>query len=250
MIRNSTITNIAVGTVVCVACTSTLAQVTVQSSWLFSTDNGTSWLPGLISVPDSQPSVLIRMQVTVFENGTQVPFGGRWRFTDAMFEAYSTTSTSNGDTASSILQHSVALLPETSLSGGNNAARRVGNVLAIDRRDDTTPLGTFPGVFVTNRGSGFNGPLDANPLALLQFRLALDGSLGDRNFSSAFLPFTATGGATAGIGQVLVRDTQQSTFTVQPVTVTQIPATLTVIPTPTTLALFTITSLFTTRRRR
>jgi hypothetical protein len=239
--------SLAVG-VVCT--TRVVAQIAAHASYAFSTDNGTTWQAHALTVPQSQPSVLIRMNMTVLDGGVSAPTNGLLYFSEALFESYVTTATPSGDSLSDIAVLRSPAVGGPPLVSGPYAGRRVGNVLAVDRINDVTPLGSSPGVFISNVATPFgSGPFRQNPLTVLQYRLQLDGSGGDRVCSSAFLPYS-TFFSTASANEVSVTDGRSGTNQFVVVPVTQTPATLTVIPAPGSAVIVAGTALFVMRRNR
>jgi hypothetical protein len=224
------------------------AQTTAQATWQLSLDNGATWQVGSVVAPQSQGAVLVRMSVTVLD-GSQATSGTSVHFSAANLESYVTTTAQTVDTMSSPLAHQVSSPGNPFLRPGPFAGRRVGNILALDRRNDSTPLGNAPAVFVLNEGTSSEGSRTFNPLTLLQYQLNLDGTLGDRSFSSLFLPIV-TPAASIGQHQVGVFDYRSGALVARVVDVTQTPATLTVIPAPGSAVVMVGAAVLAARRRR
>jgi hypothetical protein len=225
-----------------------LAQAGNFARWEVSLDNGNSWQQGAVSAPQSQASVLVRMRWQHLTNGSVTPQEQYTNIFDAAsFEAYSTTAMPTTDTASNLLQMALVQTGVTQLrSTPLITSRRVGSVLAIDRTSDNAPLGGNLGVFVNNYNNGIFNATTRQDIPLLQYTLNLDGSSGDRVLSGLFIPFNTGHSFTLGFDQISVANRVEFIAA----DITHLPTTLTIIPTPTTLAIFTITSLFATRRRR
>ncbi len=229
--------------------TRTTAQLSANASFHFSGDNGTTWQANSISVPATQSSILVRMSVTVLDGVQELP-GTDTHFSAANLESYVTTSSPTGDTIASPLVHQVSSPGQPALQpAGFAAGRRVGNILALDRRNDTTPLGSNPAIVVLNEFTSSNGPFRFNPLTVLQYQLNLDGSMGQRSFSSTFLPIV-TPAVSVGANQVGVYDYRNTSLVVRAVDVAQVPATLTIIPAPGSILLTASAGLLMLRRRR
>jgi hypothetical protein len=244
----SSLTPLALVTFCLVFPSTTAAQLSAHAAFTFSTDNGATWQPDSLTVPASQTSVLVRLNVTILD-GTQALPGRSVHFSSANLESYVTTAVATGDTMLNPLVHEVSSPGNPFLRPGPFAGRRVGNILALDRRNDTTPLGNNPAVFVVNEPTGFEGPRTFNPLTMLQYELSLDGTVGERSLSSVFLPIF-TPAISVGSNQVGVFDYRGTSLVVRAVEITQTPATLVVVPAPSSAAVLASIALFTSRRRR
>jgi hypothetical protein len=224
------------------------AQTTAGITWQLSLDNGTTWQNGEVIAPQSQSSVLVRAQVTIFDNGVPFLDSSRARFAQARAEAYVRSPVPRTDTVEGlvILQPGVP----ANLFNSTFSLSQHGDLFKIDAFGDTQAPGMFLGHRIDNIVTPVGStPNRTNPLNILRYQLNLDGTTGDRTFDGGFLAFTSSSSVSAGIDQVLVYPSSGS-LTTSAANITQTPATLTIIPTPTTLALFTISSLFATRRRR
>ena len=225
-----------------------LAQTTANVTWQLSLDNGTTWQSGNLVAPQAQASVLVQAQVTVFDNGVPFLSQARERFAEAAMEAYVRSPLLRSDFVSSV-QTLQSGLPARLLNAPF-ATSQHGDIFKIDNVGDTSSPGQ--GTFLSTRNivnATGSTTVRTNPLVILQYRLQLDGLEGDRTFDGGFLAFTGFTRGVAGTNQLLAYPATGG-LTTSPIDVTQVPATLTVIPTPTTLTLFTIGSLFATRRRR
>jgi hypothetical protein len=236
------------GFAVATIASSAIAQTGSVARWEVSLDHGATWQNGSVSAPQSQASVVVRMRWQNLLNGTITPAEQWTSYLDAAtFEAYSTTSVANGDTATDFRRMGLVPpgIPQLGLTSVVTS-RRVGNVLAIDRAADFAPLGGNFGVFVQNYTGGVVvSSLDQN-IALLQYTLHLDGTAGDRFLSGLFIPFNTNRGFDLGLNQVSL-GSETSFFAAD---ITHLPTTLTIIPTPATLPLLAAGSLLVIRRRR
>jgi hypothetical protein len=225
-----------------------LAQTTAQVAWQLSLDNGTTWQSGNLVAPQSQASVLVQAQVTVFDNGVPFLSQARERFAEAAMEAYVRSPLLRSDSVTSV-QTLQSGLPAR-LFNAPFATSQHGDIFKIDNVGDTSSPGQ--GTFLSTRNivnATGSTTVRTNPLVILQYRLQLDGLEGDRTFDGGFLAFTGVTRGVAGANQLLAYPATGA-LTTSPINVTQTPTTLTIIHTPTTLAIFTISSLFATRRRR
>jgi hypothetical protein len=216
------------------------AQVgTAFFEWQVSTDNGTTWTSGETTVPQTQQSVRIRAW-----SGWSADAG--YGFSAARFDAI-VSGAGVSDTIESFA------IPR-SLANASNLAflqvQRFGNVIKIDDRRDTLAPGL--GTRGVNVGQGredtFDPPfLRDNPVAVFEYVLRLDASLGTRTISESFLAPNRPGGNTTDrvlqirVGLLFVDNLPL---------VTRRGASITVIPAPGVLGLTSFALVYNSRRRR
>ena len=231
-----------------------LAQRMVDCHWQLSLDNGTTWQTGSIVAPQSQASVWVRAVTTLRESGVAVPSGSVPNLTYALMEGWSTTAAPNADVVTGVSRITpavpVAVLPSPRpLSLQSAVSRRVDNVLFVDRITDTLPPGQGLGIAIDNFPGG-QGQVHgiANPLPIFLMSIGLDGTVGDRVLSGAFVSGSRFS-IPVPAGHVLAGNPgAPSTWTAAPVT--QFPVTLTIVPSPGGAAVVVGGVMLALRRRR
>jgi hypothetical protein len=231
--------------------TAAFGQATALATWQVSLDNGVTWQSSNAIAPPSQASVLVRAQVTVFDNGVPFLTQTRARFAQAAMEAYVESDVVRLDQVAGVrtLQPGLpAFLGSTPFSTSQH-----GLTLKVDAVGDVTPPGQAQFLFTRNIITPVGSvPSPANPLTILQYQIALDGSLGDRTIRGGFFGFTGfitDPALNVGAGQIAVYPAAGA-LTAFATDITQVPVTLTVIPGPGVIALFACASIFTLRTRR
>lgn len=232
----------------------TFAQTTVDCQWQVSLDSGATWQTGNVVAPQSQTSVWVRAVTTVRVNGVPVPSGSAPNVTFAFMEGWSTTAAPNADVVTGVSRITPAIptaflpppIPPSSLAA---VSRRAGNVLFVDLVSDTSPPGQGFGIPIDNFPGG-QGQVHgmANPLPIFLMSIGLDGTVGDRMFSGAFVSGSRFS-IPVPAGHVLTGNPgATSTWTAAPVT--QFPVTLTIVPSPGGAAVVVGGVVVALRRRR
>lgn len=170
--------------IVGVAAGAAQAQVgTGTWTWEVSADGGESWASGLVVVPLEQEEIRVRA-VAAWSTDA-----GTWGFAGAFFDFVWETP-GDGDAVTFMRR-----IPPFNTFGQTLAATRFGSIIKIDDSRDTLPPGVGDrGVGAGQLAPAFGNPDTSNPVALVEFRFALDGTPGDREISSLFI--APTGGNT------------------------------------------------------
>lgn len=184
------------GAVVVTLVSSASAQLgTATLQWQLSADQGQTWHAGLLEVPRSQTSVLVR-SIAQWDQDAGIMFSGVrmdmvWR----------------SDASGGLSDELVDLTYNPRLVGTLNpiGASRFGHDVKIDDLRDTLPpgLGTR-GVPVNQPPINFGVPVDlSNPISLFTYRVVLDGTEGDRTATAYFIaPLTPPGNTSDRLMQI------------------------------------------------
>lgn len=220
------------------ACSAVWAQVgTGTWTWEVSADGGKTWAGGLVEVPLEQQEVRVRAVAAWSADA------GGW-FAAGKPDATWTSigSAGLGDTVSHIERYR-----PFGASAQNLTATRFGSVIKVDDARDTLPPGEGSlSVWASQLPPGFGMASTANPAALFEFRIALDGTPGDREASGIFLAVSSGGNTTDRLFAVYTTSSGLTNF---PLT-TMHNATVRVVPAPASPALLGAAVLLATRRRR
>jgi hypothetical protein len=219
------------------------AQIgTAFFEWQVSTDAGSTWQSGAIDVPQTQSSVRVRA-VAGWSADAGYGFGGA--VYDALIDGI-------GGAGQSDRAENFFMAPSFAVFSNVQTlnTQRFGNILKIDdRRDTFSPgVGTRGVTSVQANEQDFSVRFDySNPISIFEFTLALDGSLGTRAISEAFLAPNRQG-ANNTDRMLLIRNGLNSDNL--PL-VTRRGASITVIPAPSAmLAALTFSGLSLAQRRR
>lgn len=227
----------------------TFAQgIAASSYWEFSLD-GTNWTRDALTVAQSTSSVRVRMMGAW--TGTTSPTA---RLTTAGFDAVVTSPTTlSTDSVSAVaLQANTLDLAEPSVTPGAGlryvpsfGGQRFGNLLKVDWLTDLALPGQGSLTMVATNSPGAVYPSSSslrldNPIALLDFVLALDGTLGVRETTAII----HRPGFPAGTDAFQITD-----GSIMWVPVTQTPGSLMVIPAPGVVAMATAGLVVWSRRR-
>jgi hypothetical protein len=200
--------------------------------WELSGDNGSTWVSNL-EVPQTHQDVLLRAIVSWSADS------GRW-FASSFFDV-TWTSTGVGGLSDAMSNWSVPSNPPVLINAAPTPYR-FNNVLKLDAANDTSPPGAGPRWLIPQQPAPAMGLVtDQNPLVILQFTMALDGSAGERLASSVF--------ADRGPNRFLTIYTTELGIGNRP-TVSFSSARLIVVPTPASLALLAVAGVLHNRRRR
>ena len=216
-------------------CRSASAQVVYGGEghwwWEASTDGGVSYSAGLVEVPQTQGSVLVRGRF-------EFPAGQRHYFGLAGLDA-AVFNAAPGDSITN------ATGGEAMISG---VVHRLPGILKIDAIDDTLPPGQGPGWTGLRQDPPWTLPVPSysNPITLVEYSLTLDPTPGNRLIGGIFVYFDVDGHSTAA--------TIYSTYftdrdTVYRVSFTQDPLTVRVVPAPGVMALAGAGVALASRRR-
>jgi hypothetical protein len=157
--------------------------------WEASLDDGATWQRGSIDVPREQASLQIRGVAEWFGQA----IGGRFALAGFDGTWTSPTSAGRGDTADSFvhIDYSMTEYPIGGPPVEQISGQRQGDTLKIDDSRDTFAPGLGPRSIAYFQDFNFGIPNTANPMALFQFRLTLDGSVGERTMDAAFRASTS-----------------------------------------------------------
>ncbi len=146
--------------------------------WEISADAGQTWSTGLIEVPPTQSSVMIRARCW-FTQPPQTYFGA------AHVDAF-VIGAGAGDSVSGIGRGDLQPNPAQSL-----AATRFDDLIKIDDSRDLEPPGTGPHWAILNQyhPSAATEVSFANPIRTMQYVLHLDGIAGERRVDAVFRVF-------------------------------------------------------------
>jgi hypothetical protein len=217
-----------------------VAQVAFSNHWEVSSDDGATWQNGNLHVPHSTPSVLARYIVS-WDQSTVPPPGGHW-YPDAIFDP-TITGASPGDSVSEMMMHLSGFWVVATAAGPLTVQDMGGGLLKIDNPIDTQAPGQGPSGARPRQGWGIGeAQSSANPIRVFQFRLTLDGSLGTREFASAFATNPATNGP-------WLRMWTSTTVRANAGSLVNTGASVTVIPTPAWWTLGACTIVAARRRR-
>lgn len=228
-----------------------LAQTTAQAHWQISTDNGSTWRTGHVTVPQTQASVLVQAVVTVYDQGVPFLSQTRARFAQAAIEGYIQSDTVRSDQVSTVRLLRTGL--PASLQTTAFSVSQHGLVLKLDAFNDFSPPGQSAALSARNTVTPIGSiPSTVNPIPILQYRLSLDGSAGDRVFTGGFLAFTGfitdpTLSVAAGQIAVYPPSGPEAAFAADMV---QSSATLTVVPSPGCACMLAALGALAARRRR
>lgn len=164
----------------------------VRLDWQVSADNGGTWGVGLVEVPETQASVLVRLQASWTPTGTDTYFSGT--SFDALIRTPGRTS---GD---SIDMYNFGIFPVWTRSVNTQGFRfdYFGDVLKVDDVRDSSPPGVGSRwVTPTQLPPQYGTDHRENPTILFSYRLALDGVPGPREISGLFRVSSQTGHTTA-----------------------------------------------------
>jgi hypothetical protein len=226
-------------------------SATAIATWQLSADNGATWNSNALTLPQTQTSVLARCLVTVNPQGFSG--SGPVHFAQAFFETHWRSNGNAGlnDSVSNV-QVIRPAIPQATLRSTPSFTSRFGSILKTAGGTTSSPPGSGTPLNALNWFDGLANPRPtSDPIPVFQYTISLDGTIGDRTISGLWRGASLSLVDTAPAGSILVGqylNVEPDILIAAPIT--DIPATLTIIPTPTTLALFTITSLFATRRRR
>lgn len=216
-------------------CASASAQVgTGTWTWEVSADGGESWASGLVVVPQDQQEVRIR-GVAAWSTDA-----GTWGFAGTRFDFVWETP-GDGDAVTLMRR-----IPPFNGFGQTLAATRFGSIIKIDDSRDTLPPGEGDrGVAPGQLAPAFGNPDTSNPIAVVEFRFALDGTPGDREVTSLFM--APTGGNT--VDRVYrVYTTREGMQNIPLVSIHN--ATVRVVPSPAAACTLLATALLARRRTR
>ena len=219
-------------------CASAWAQIgTGTWTWEVSADGGATWATGLVEVPPEQQEVRVRA-VAAWTSDAGGWFG--LARVDALW-----ASIDNAGLADSVT--SIERYRPFTFSAQTLVATRFGHVIKIDDIRDTLPPGEGDRTILPGQGiPQWGGSTTANPAALFEFRIALDGSPGDRLASGAFRPPNSNGNS---IDRIFTVYADNNGLTNLPL-VTVSNATVRVVPSPGGAAFAIGAALWAARRRR
>ena len=213
-----------------------IAQVPATAIWQTSLDSGATWQGGYVVVSPSQ-TVDVRL-VVGWDPGD---YSDPTCFFDARFDGV-VSGAGVDDSVSNIMfvQRSLFRPPTYPVS-----VQRQGSLLKIDGEGDLAPPGVGPSALNPNQNPYGVGQIPdfSNPLPILSYRLALDGSPGTRTISGAFNTYPNTANPWLRIWFA-----DQVYPFAEPLT--QIPASVEVIPAPTGIVPFVVALTLAMRRRR
>ena len=217
-------------------CASAWAQIgTGTWKWEVSADGGATWGSGLVEVPPDQQDVRVRAVAAWSADA------GGW-YARAHFDIVWDSRAGDADLVTYIERYR----PFEGFAQ-NLEWRRFGAVIKIDDRRDTLPPGEGEfGVYSAQLPPGFGIPSTANPAALMEFRIALDVTPGDRVVSSIFLPVLPHGNTTDRVFAVYTTREGLTNFPL----ITIHNATVRVVPSPGGACTLLATALLTRRRTR
>lgn len=210
-----------------------------QWAWEGSIDGGLTWQRDAIVVAETNRDVLVRAFVTFDQPRRAMYFG------NAVFDGVITSVETAGvnDVARNITDGG----PTYTATG---TVSRLGNLLKIDRPDDTMPPGLGPGwALAAQQSPSVPVRVDfGNNIAVFGFTLDLNDQLGDRRIDAVF----ASGPDRPTVPHLTVWD---RTFDGGPLGYYQIindyrPLTISVIPAPSTPFVAALALGFACRRRR
>jgi len=214
------------------------AQGTGTIGYQVSTDGGTTWQNGTVNVPQSQTSVMVRIQASWSADNNMYAFAG------SQFDVVV-----SGASAGDNVANAARPFPTDKGATQTIVATRFGNQIKIDDARDTSgpglgTRGVFPGQLVEQfAGTNFSS---ANPINIFTFTLNLDGTAGLRSFSNLYI--APSGGNTTD--HVMRVYTSSSGGQNNPVTTTNGGGVNVVVPAPGALALLGLGAIATGRCRR
>ncbi len=200
--------------------------------WEGSIDGAQTWQRGVLSVPESTSSVIVRAWCSF-------PAGARYYFGSAVLDAYVSGAGPNDTMDSGFVGY---------LGHGLLQPRRFGDIIKLDDVDDTEPPGLGAEWLFANQPPPSVGPYTfANPITrLVEYRLHLDGSPGDRVASAVFNTISSIGDLPDR--PVIVQDMDNWFSPIVPL-ITHEPLTIRVIPSPGSALAITVAILIPRRRR-
>lgn len=200
--------------------------------WEASVDGGATYSAGLVEVPQSQASVLVR---------------GRFEFPAAPLHYFGIAgldaavfNPAPGDNITNVTGGEVMI---------SGVVHRLPGILKIDAVGDSLPPGQGPGWAGLRQDPPWTIPVPSysNPITLVEYRLTLDATPGNRLIGGIFVYSDVDGHSTAAtIYSTYVSDRD----IVYRVSFTQDPLTVRVVPAPGVLGAVCSALVLTARRRR
>jgi len=152
---------------------------TGEFAWQVSTDNGGNWAGGVVEVPPSQGSVLVRGALASWSSD-----GGMYAFGSAQFDVVVSGAAAEDRVTNETRTPYVRFQSQTI------AVTRFAGRIKIDDARDALPPGEGPrGVFPAMMVQNLAGMLftTAGPLWVFEFTLHLGPTPGDRDITSLFI---------------------------------------------------------------
>lgn len=163
-----------------------LGAVPANFRWQVSTDDGATWRAGAVHVPREQTSVLVNAVIS-WDAPTPPSFFAVSSF-DVSWRAFSAGYSDTAD-----------MFASEPIRGGYQgsqqfAARRFAETLKVDDALDELPPGLGTGAITPlEPPPNFAIVRDTNPVIVFQFRINLDGTIGERELSAVFRSSIAAG---------------------------------------------------------